>query len=116
MRRVDPIAKFGAALAVLWTIVSIWRPDTTYHFGPLVISFTLAAGLGIAWYFRFLVAVGVTLSLVVVVVAFGGLAGPDFFGSNAALAEALLFTAIGASGGTLWRGTIGWKTATATAA
>lgn len=104
MNRVDPIAKFGAAMAVLWTVVSIWQPDTTFHFGPLIISFTLAAGLAVAWYLRLLVAAGVTLLLVAVVVGLGGLAGPDFFGSNAAAAEAILFTATGAFGGTLW----GW--------
>lgn len=116
MSSVDPIAKFGAVLAALWMVVSIWRPETTYHFGPLIISFTIAAGLYLAWSLRFLAAVGVTLLLVAVVVAFGGLAGPDFFGSDAALAESILFTIIGASAGTLWRGAVGRKTATTSAA
>lgn len=104
MSRVDPIAWLGMVVAVVWTAVSIWQPETTYHFGPLIISFTLSAGLSIAWYWRALVSASVTLVFVVLVIGFGGLAGADFFGARAAGPEAVLLTLLGAGVGTLW----GW--------
>lgn len=102
MSTVGPIAKFGVLIAILWAVLSIWRSDTTYHFGPLIIGFTLAAGISLTWYWRALISASATLVLVGIVIALGGLQGPDFFGNNAGGQEAVLATLLGSVLGTVW--------------
>jgi hypothetical protein len=99
---------WGALLAVLWVVVALIRPTSTFHLAPFLIAaappvlFTLEGGsrTNRATVLR-LAAGGMALALAatLVVAVVGAMQGPAFEGFSGPLVEAVVFSAAGTAVG-----------------
>lgn len=114
MRRVSPGAVASLAVATGWVALAAWRPDTTWHAGPLLVAGawpwmlamldetegdeTDGAAVTPARVVRAGVAGLVTAVVVTVALeALDLLRGPTLWGPGNAVVEALLFAVAGAA-------------------
>jgi len=109
----------SAVIALVWVLLALWRPTTTFHFAPLLVAlgwpYSTRAQLGrpsipveatVAVLGGLAVSLGTTVGLVLA----GNLEGPTFWESNDAPLESVLMTLIGAALGAraLVRKRSGW--------
>ncbi len=101
-------ASVSAALAVLWLVLALLNPETTYHLAPLLVAagwpvvYRLRAGSRRPAMLRILaVAGGTGIALVVTgaLAALDALRGPTLTGSGNALTETFIAVAAGAVAG-----------------
>lgn len=109
MRRAGPGAAASLAVAAAWVALAVWRPETTWHAGPLLVAgawpWTLLAQetTGDVVATRALVVRAGVAGLVTAVVvtlglqAFDLLRGPTLWGPAGGVVEALVFAAAGAT-------------------
>lgn len=90
-----------AAIAGLWLIVAFARPDTTLHLGPLLVPLIPAIlSRGTEHAIRStLVGIVMAAATLVILAASGNLDGPALGPFPDALAESVVFLAIGSVGG-----------------
>ena len=99
---------WGALLAVLWVVVALIRPGTTFHLAPFLIAaappvlLVLDEGTAVT---RTAVArvgaigVGLSLGTALLLLSIGAMDGPAFEPFTSPLVEVLAFATLGAAGG-----------------
>lgn len=105
MRRWSPALFVALTLALLWLVMGVWRPDTTFHLAPAAVTASLAVTM--RWHTAMalprrqtaLALAGgtlVALTATVLLTSTGRMNGPDVLGGRAAFAETLIVIAIAA--------------------
>jgi len=97
---------WSVALAVLWVVVALIRPTSTFHLAPFLIAaappvlLTLDGDSRADWTTVLRIALGgmaLALTATFVVSFLGAMQGPPFEGFSGPLVEAVAFTAVGAA-------------------
>lgn len=99
---------WSGGLGVLWVILAIIRPETTFHLAPLLIAgappalYAIDTGRPQAGRVVALGASGIAISLLAtaLVAVTGSMDGPPFEGFSGPLPEAFILTTVGAVLGT----------------
>jgi hypothetical protein len=103
-------AIYTLGLAGLWVLVAAWRPQVTYHLAPLLIAAVPPIAITIndpAGRSRWTVVAAGSVGLIVgagataALSALGWLSGPSLLPTGGAAAEAIVFSFVGAVGGTV---------------
>jgi len=105
---------WGALLAVLWVVVALVRPESTFHLAPFLIAaappvlLVMDDGASARASVLRIGAISAALALgaTLLLLGIGAMEGPTFELFSSPLVEAVVFTAVGAVSGTgfgLWR-------------
>jgi len=106
---------WGALLAVLWVVVALVRPASTFHLAPFLIAAAppvlLVLDEGASAERASVLRIGaisaaLALGATLLLLGIGAMDGPTFELFSSPLVEAVVFTAVGAVSGTgfgLWR-------------